>query len=115
MVFITVTRSLWASVVAGMAASLCCYGPVLFLALGLGGGVWTLGLTTVRSYRPLLIGLTLLFLGFALSRLYLVPAYAVNWPRAERCRLKRQRRWFWLVTALLLGLLAAPWLAPQLR
>ncbi|WP_137823815.1 mercuric transporter MerT family protein [Pseudomonas sp. D(2018)] len=115
MAFITITRALWASVLAGMAASLCCYGPVFFLVLELGGGAWALGLTTVRPYRPLFIGLTLLFLGLALSRLYLVPAYAVNWSRAKRCRLKRQWHWFWLVTVLLLGLLAAPWLAPQLR
>ncbi|MNG25130.1 hypothetical protein D3C84_1099410 [compost metagenome] len=46
MAFITVTRALCASVLAGMGASLCCYGPVLLLALSVGGVAWTITLVT---------------------------------------------------------------------
>ncbi|MCO6057250.1 mercuric transporter MerT family protein [Pseudomonas sp. MOB-449] len=104
------TRALFASVLTGMGASLCCYGPAILMALG--GGAWALYLPTVSPYRPLLVGGTLLCLGFALNRLYLLPAYAANWSRAQQCALARQRRWFWWTATLVLGLLAAPWLAP---
>ncbi|ENL6833783.1 mercury transporter MerT [Pseudomonas aeruginosa] len=113
MAFISVTRALFASVLAGMGASMCCFGPVALLALGLAGGAQTLSL--VSPYRPLLVGIAVLCLGFALSRVYLVPAYAVNWSPAAKCALKRQRRWFWWIALGVAILLASPWLAPLLR
>ncbi|MCY1293129.1 MerT mercuric transport protein [compost metagenome] len=116
MAFITVTRALCASVLAGMGASLCCYGPVLLLALSVGGVAWTITLvTSAGPYRPLLVGLTLLCLGFAYSRVYFVPAYAANWSRAQRRALSRQRRWFWWTASIVLGVVAAPWLALLFR
>lgn len=115
MAYITVTRALLASVLAGMWASVCCYGPAVLMALGLGGGAWTLTLATTSPYRPFLVGVTLLCLGFAFSRVYLVPVYAANWSRARWCALVRERRWFWWTATSVLSLLALPWLAPLLR
>jgi mercuric ion transport protein len=61
----------------------------------------------------LVIGLTLLFLGLAFRKLYLVPqACAPNTPCADPQTTKRQRLIFWSVAVLLLGLLAVPWFAP---
>jgi mercuric ion transport protein len=61
----------------------------------------------------LFIGLTLLFLGLAFRRLYLVPQVcAPGTPCADLRTRERQRLTFWIVAVLLLGLLAAPWLAP---
>lgn len=114
MAFITVTRALFASVLAGMGASVCCFGPAALLALGLGSGAWTLSLAATAPYRPVLAGIAVLCLGFAFSRVYLVPAYAVNWSLAAKCALKRQRRWFWWIAAVVSGLLASPWIAPLL-
>ena len=56
--------SLVAGVLAGIGASVCCVGPLVLLALGI-GGAWISNLTALQPYRPLFIGLTLLFLGLA--------------------------------------------------
>lgn len=108
----TGTRSLIAGALAAIAASVCCVAPLLLLALGI-GGAWVGNLTAMEPYRPLFIGLTLLFLGLALRKLYLVPPVcAPGTPCVDPRTRKRQRLLFWVVAALLLGLLAVPWLAP---
>ncbi len=101
-----------AGIVAAIGASVCCVGPLLLLALGI-GGAWISNLTALEPYRPIFIGLTLLFLGLTYRQLYFVPQPCAAGaecfvPRA----LKRQRLIFWLVGALLLCLLAVPWAAP---
>jgi len=56
-----------ASIVAAIAASLCCIGPVIAVALGLSA----FGLAaTFESIRPYLLGLTFSFIGFAFYRAY---------------------------------------------
>ncbi|MDT4824616.1 hypothetical protein FQZ97_578710 [compost metagenome] len=74
-----------------------------------------LTLAQVSPYRPVLVGLTLLCLGFALTRLYLVPPYVVNGSAVQRRTLARQRQWFWWTATLVLSLLAVPWFGPLLR
>ena len=104
--------SLIASVLAAIGASVCCVGPLMLLVLGIGGS-WVGSLTAMEPYRPIFIGLMLLFLGLAFRKLYLVPQVcAPGTPCADPRTLKRQRLTFWVVTALLFGLLAVPWLAP---
>jgi mercuric ion transport protein len=104
--------SLIAGVLAAIGASVCCVGPLVLLALGI-GGTWVSSLTAMEPYRPFFIGLTLLFLGLAFRRLYLVPQVCTpGMPCAEPRTRQRQRLTFWIVTVLLLGLLAVPWLAP---
>ena len=103
--------SLVAGVLAGIGASVCCVGPLVLLALGI-GGAWIGNLTAFEPYRPLFMGLTLLFLGFAFRKLYLVPqACAPGTSCADPQTPKRQRLIFWSVAVLLLGLLAVPWFA----
>ena len=60
--------SLAGSVIAGLAASACCLGPLVFVALGLGGAAAGL-VEFFTPLRPLFIGLALLF-----PRLRRVPA-----------------------------------------
>ncbi|MDZ7892146.1 MAG: mercuric transporter MerT family protein [Rhodoferax sp.] len=104
--------SLIAGVVAAIGASVCCVGPLVLLALGI-GGTWIGNLTAMEPYRPIFIGLTLLFLGLAFRKLYLVPQVCTpGTPCADPRTLQRQRLTFWIVAVLLLGLLAVPWLAP---
>lgn len=104
--------SLMAGVLAAIAASVCCVGPLVLLALGIGGS-WVGNLTAMEPYRPIFMGLTLLFLGLAFRQLYLVPRVcAPDTPCADPRTLKRQRLTFWIVAALLFGLLAVPWFAP---
>jgi mercuric ion transport protein len=104
--------SLVAGILAGVGASVCCVGPLVLLALGI-SGAWIGKLTALEPYRPFFIGLTLLFLGLAFRKLYLVPqACAPGTSCADPRVRKRQRLTFWLVAALLLGLLMVPWVVP---
>ena len=112
MVGLNTRGSLAAGIVAAIGASVCCVGPLLLLALGI-GGAWISDLTAMEPYRPIFIGLTLLFLGLAYRQLYVVPQLCTagsDCPHPPA--LKRQRLTFWLVAVLLFGLLAVPWAAP---
>ena len=105
-------HSLVAGVLAAIGASVCCVAPLVLLALGI-GGAWVGSLTKLEPYRPIFVGLTLLFLGLAFRRLYLRPQVcAPGTPCADPRTIKRQRVTFWTVGTLLLGLLAVPWAAP---
>ncbi len=104
--------SLIASVLAAIGASVCCVGPLVLLMLGV-GGTWVGNLTAMEPYRPYFIGLTLLFLGLTYRKLYQVPQVcAPDTPCADPRTMRRQRLTFWIVAALLMGLLAVPLLAP---
>lgn len=104
--------SLVAAVLAAIGASVCCVGPLVLLALGI-GGAWVGSLTAFEPYRPFFIGLTLVFLGLAFRKLYLVPQVCTaGMSCADSRTIKRQRLIFWVVAVLMLGLLAVPVLAP---
>ncbi len=112
MAYLTGRGSLIAGVLAAIDASVCCVGPLVLLALGI-GGTWVGSLTAMEPYRPFFIGLTLLFLGLVFRGLYLVPQTCIpGTPCADPRTRQRQRLTFWIVAVLLLGLLAVPWLAP---
>ena len=103
--------SLGAGILAGIGASVCCVGPLVLLGVGI-SGAWIGNLTAFEPYRPVFIALTLLFLGLAFRKLYLVPQVCApdatcGDPRTRR----RQRLLFWSVAVALLGLLAVPWVA----
>lgn len=104
--------SLIASVLAAVGASVCCVLPWVLIMLGIGGS-WVSSLTAMSPYRPLFIGLTVLFLGLAFYQLYLKPkACAPGEACADLNVRRRQRFVFWIVAGLVLGLLAVPWLVP---
>ncbi|EKT4485121.1 mercury transporter MerT [Pseudomonas putida] len=104
--------SLIGSGLAAIGASICCVGPLVLLTLGIGGS-WAGNLTVMEPYRPLFIGLTLLFLGLAFRTLYLTPQVCAPGTACVDPRpLARQRIVFWIVAALLSGLLILPWFAP---
>ena len=101
------------AVAAAAGASVCCLGPLLLLALGV-SGAWIGNLTAMEKYRPIWMALTLVFLGLAFRRVYRKPgeeACASGTtcpPNAGR----RNKLLLWIVTALVLGLLALPYLIP---
>ncbi len=109
-----VSGSLVAGVLAAIGASICCVGPLLLLTLGI-GGAWISNLTALEPIRPVLIGVTLLFLGLAFRRLYSPPQACEPGALCAQPRvLRRQRSIFWVVTLTLFALLSVPWLAPVL-
>ena len=94
---------------AAIGASLCCIGPLVLLSLGI-GGAWISNLTALEPYRPIFIGITLVFLFLAFRKLYLVPKQCAP---GENCALpnvlRNQRIIFWIVTVLLIALLTFPY------
>jgi mercuric ion transport protein len=111
---LTAGRSLVAAILAGIGASLCCVAPLVLLALGI-GGAWIGSLTGLEPYRPIFIGVTVLFFGIAFWELYLAPlACAAGGSCSDPLTLRRQRIVLWIAGVLTLGLLAVPWVAPLL-
>jgi mercuric ion transport protein len=101
-----------AGILAALGASACCLGPLVLLALGV-SGAWISTLIALEPYRPFFIGLTLLFLAFAFHRLYLAPRVCTPESACANPRtLSRRRLAFWIVTVLVLVLIAVPWFAP---
>jgi len=104
--------TLIAGLIAGITASACCIGPLVLLILGISGS-WISNLTALEPYRPIFIGITLLFLGLAFRKLYLAPqSCAVESPCAQPANLRKHRLLFWLVTAVITLMIAFPWYAP---
>lgn len=98
-----------AAAIAAIGASLCCVGPLVLLALGIGGS-WMGNLTALEPYRPFFIGITLIFIFLAFRKLYLIPRQcAPDDACAIPATLRNQRIIFWIVAVLLIALLAFPY------
>ena len=109
---LNVRRSLFAAILAALGASVCCVGPLVLLALGIGGG-WIVNLIALEPYRPIFVVLTLVFVGLAFRKLYLTrQVCATGAACAESLTLRQQRIVFWVVSVLTLGLLVVPWVVP---
>ena len=97
------------AIAAAIGASLCCIGPLVLLALGI-GGTWISSLTALEPYRPVFIGLTLLFLFLSFRKLYLIPQACSP---GDSCALpatqRNQRIIFWMVTTILILVLTFPY------
>ncbi len=100
------------AVLAAIGASVCCVGPLLLVSLGI-GGAWMSALTSMETFRPYFIILTLIFIGLGYRKLFFVP---VSCKENESCASPevkhKQRMIFWIGSALILLLLTFPWYAP---
>ena len=67
------SRSLLAGGIAAILASVCCVGPLLLLALGL-GGAWVGNLTLMEPLRPMFLIIAIAALAFAYRKIFLAPA-----------------------------------------
>lgn len=100
------------AVIAAIGASACCIGPLVLLSLGI-GGAWMSTLTSMETVRPLFLIATLVFIGLAFRKLYLVPEACETGEACTTTPVKRnQRIIFWVGSVFLIGLLAFPWYAP---
>ncbi len=101
---------LWVAVMTGFLASLCCVGPLLLVAAGV-GGAWLSDLTTLDPLRPILTGLTVALL---------VGGHFRYWQSRRRTvcacggRPPRPPLWLWGATLLVVMTLAAPYVVPAL-
>ncbi len=109
-----VNTPLTGGVIAGLAASVCCIGPLVLVALGLGGAAAGL-IEFFTPLREVFIGLALLFLGFAAYRLFYVPKVcAPGTACADPRALRNQRLVFIGVVIVTAALVAFPWYAVYL-
>lgn len=69
----TASKQLWASALAATVGLLCCVAPLVLLTLGI-SGAWISQLTALEPYRPIFIGIMLVFMGLAFRQLHIIPA-----------------------------------------
>ena len=101
-----------------LLASVCCIGPLVFAALGVGVGATgflagTAGfLKGLLPYRPAFIGLTILLLGISFYLAYGKSRSAACAPGVactSESRSVGNRTWFWIMAAFALVLILAPY------
>lgn len=101
-------------VVAAIAASLCCVGPLALVMLGV-GGAWVGNLAVLEPFRPYCLGAALIALFFAWKKIYRTPTAAACTP-GSLCALPQTNRvykaLFWIVAALIAAAFVFPYLAP---
>src|SRR6266849_4711022 len=89
--------TLTGALVAGLAASVCCLGPLVLTIVGIGGAASALALA---PYRPYLLVLTAGFLGSGFYLTYRRPANACG--PGDACEMLKANRvgkvLLWLVT-----------------
>ena len=99
-------------VIAAIAASVCCVGPLVLVLLGI-GGAWAGSLTILEPFRPYFLGAAVIFLFLAWKKIYrpvvfCTPGTACAAPRAVRL----YKLLFWLVAALIVLAIVFPYFAP---
>ena len=100
----TASGALFVGGLAAILASTCCLGPLVLVALGL-GGTWIGNLTRLEPYRPFFIAAAVIALFFAGRRIFR-PSQACQ--PGEVCAVPRTRRLYKIlfVTASVLVLIA---------
>jgi len=99
---------------AGIAASACCVGPLVLLLLGF-SGAWLGNLTALEPYRPIFIGIALVALFIAYQRIYR-PKLKQSCEQGETCakpQVNNLYKWLFIVVlVVVLTLIASPYLVP---
>lgn len=100
--------------IAAILASVCCLGPLVLVMIGV-SGAWISNLTLLEPYRPLFIGVAIVFVGLAWRRIYRAPA-ATECEPGTLCALPQTNRayraMFWMVSTLVLLALVFPYFVP---
>ncbi|MBI5068701.1 MAG: mercury transporter MerT [Deltaproteobacteria bacterium] len=106
--------SVGAAIAAAFASSLCCLGPLVLAALGLGGAGLLVGM---EAYRPQLAVLTIVLLGVGFYLTYRRPRLvqvAVEGPSCD-CPVPAASRLgrvaLWVATLVIAAFLAFPYIA----
>lgn len=106
------SSSLIWSLLAGLAASACCVGPLLLLLLGI-SGAWVSHLTALEPYRPVFIGMALLALLLAYVKIFRADSGQLC-AEGKVCQnsetLRRYKRLFFLVLLVVIAFILSPYL-----
>jgi mercuric ion transport protein len=95
-------------VLAGIAGSVCCVGPLALVSVGV-GGAWVANLTAMQAWSPVFVVLAVLAFGFAAYKLFYVPKVcAPGTPCADPRTLRNQRIVFAIAVPLVAALLSFP-------
>lgn len=101
-------------IAAAIAASLCCVGPLVLVMLGI-GGAWIANLAVLEPYRPLFLGIGVVFMVLAYRKIYRASA-AQDCTPGSLCALPQTNRvykvLFWAVVVVMALALAFPYIAP---
>src|SRR2546427_7425345 len=105
--------SLIGGALAGIVASVCCWGPWVLVTVGI-SGAWISNLVAFEPYRPYAIGVALACVVFAYRKIYAAPAPEAC-ERGTLCPTPQTRRFykvmFWVVSAMVLVALGFPYTA----
>jgi mercuric ion transport protein len=97
-----------AGIIAGIAGSICCVGPLALVLAGV-GGAWVSNLTALQAWSPLFAGVAALAFGFAAYKLFYVPKVCVpGTPCGDPRTLRNQRIVFLVAAPLIAALLSFP-------
>lgn len=101
-------------VIAAIAASLCCVGPLVLVMLGI-GGAWVANLAVLEPFRAYFLGAAVIALFFAWKKIYRTPAAAACTP-GSLCAMPQTNHiykvLFWMVAVLVVLAMVFPYLAP---
>ncbi len=114
---VAMTATSAGGLLAASLASVCCIGPVVFAALGVGVGTTGLlagtggVLKALLPYRPLFIGLTVLLLGVTFYLAYRKPSATRTACGAciPASGSQRNRMMLWIIVGLAVALIFAPY------
>ncbi len=101
-------------VIAAIAASLCCVGPLVLVMLGI-GGAWVSNLAVLEPFRPYFLGAAIIALFFAWKKIYRDSAATVC-RQGSLCVMPQSNRiykvLFWIVAVLIVLAMTFPDIAP---
>ena len=97
------------AVLAAIAASTCCLGPVVFTAIA--SGALAAASTKLAAVRPIFLALTAVLLGFSFYRTYRVPATVADCGEASCVpgTNRRARLFLWIAAAVVVLIAAFPY------
>ena len=110
----TASAPIAAGVLSAVGASACCVGPLVLVALGL-GGAWVSGLRALEPLFPVFVAAAISAFGFAFWRLYITPRRcAPDVVCASPSVMRRQRIGFWVALVCAKAILWFPVYGPRL-
>ena len=104
--------SLIAGGLAAILDSACCVGPLVLVMLGF-GGAWMSHLQVLEPFRPIILGLAIIFLGLAYRKIWrpatvCAPGTLCAVPRTQAL----YKALFWIVALLIIASISSPYIAP---